>query len=253
MSNELLHPRRHLNLEGAHNIRDLGGYLTSDGRRTRWGTFLRADSLHQLTPASQAALIEYGVRTVIDLRGTGELEVAPNVFAGRPEVAYRHQNMLGDNYDAPYFPETGDPADRFVVSYTGMLDSRQPQIRDTLATLADPGTGAAMYHCAGGKDRTGIVSALLLAIAGVPAATIAEDYGLTARYLVDRYQADPAPPEVSADDHTWQTYQAEFCPPEAMVRVLQHLDDRYGGGEGYVRTIGLSSAEIEAIRTAFVE
>ena len=236
-------------------MRDLGGYPTSDGRRTRWKTFLRADSMDRLTQASQAALIQYGLRTVIDLRRRREVEEAPNVFADSTRVAYHHQNMAGDDplIGSGDTLETGEPADRILRSYSSMLDVRQSQVRETLATLATPGAHPVAYHCAGGKDRTGIISALLLGIGGVPPATIAEDYALTARYLVHRYLADQVPPEVSADNYTWEDYQAEFCPPEAMLGVLRHLDDRYGGVEDYVRTIGLSQGEIESIRRTFVE
>ena len=91
-----LEPKRHLDLEGAYNIRDIGGYKTSDGRSTRWQTLLRADSLHRLAPASVTALMEYGVRTVIDLRTTDELQQAPDVLSNSSDFSYIHRNILGD-------------------------------------------------------------------------------------------------------------------------------------------------------------
>jgi hypothetical protein len=91
--------------------------LTADGRRTLWGTFLRADGLHQLTPASQDTLIDYGVRTVVDLRLTRELNLQPDVFADRPEVKYHHENVLGDEYQEGDFPDLGEPADRLFDIY----------------------------------------------------------------------------------------------------------------------------------------
>jgi protein-tyrosine phosphatase len=252
-----MHPRRRLDLEGAHNVRDLGGYRTEDGHRTRWGTFLRADGLHALTQQSQDALIDYGVRTVVDLRLTRELDREPDVLAGRPEVKYHHENVLGDEYQEADFPDRGKPADRLIDIYMMALDERQPALRRALGVLAEPTGPGGMYYCTAGKDRTGIVSALLLGLAGVPGDTIAEDYGLSARFLIDRYFELLAAGEATTDrphgEITWQTYQDDFCPPDAMRRVLQHLDDRYGDIESYVRSIGVTSAEIEAIRTAFVE
>jgi protein-tyrosine phosphatase len=113
-----------------------------------------------------------------------------------------------------------------------------------------------MYHCTAGTDRTGIVSALLLGLAGVPWETITEDYAISSRFMIDRHLEMLAAGEITSDvpveQITWQTYQDEFCPPDAMHRVLQHLDDRYGGIEAYTRIIGMTSAEIERIRTAFV-
>jgi len=83
-------PARYLDIAGAYNVRDLGDHVTLDGRRTRRQPFVRAGSLHRLPPDSRATLIDYGIRTVIDLRMTRELEDAPNVFAGSSEVAYLH-------------------------------------------------------------------------------------------------------------------------------------------------------------------
>ena len=248
-------PRRHLDLEGGCNVRDIGGYATSNGPATRWRTFLRSGSMHRLTPASQAALVDYGLRTVIDLRRTREVEEMPNVFAESPREIYHHQNMIGDDplagkNDAV---ETGEYAEWIVASYSTWLELRQPQIGQTLATLAEPGALPAVYHCAGGKDRTGIISALLLGIAGVPAETIAEDYALSARYLMDRYFAEWAPSGVTPSNYTWEDYQRDFCPPEAMLRVLGHLDERYGGIEEYVRQIGLGQTQIDGLRAALVE
>ena len=246
---------RHLDIDGAYNVRDLGGYPTSDGRQTRWKTFVRASSLHALQPSAQSALLDYGIRTVIDLRRTVETKQAPNVFEGSTEIAYLHQNLLGD--EVPVGEEdavaTGELADYIMASYTRWLDQRQPQIGETLATLADPDARPAVYHCAGGKDRTGVISALLLGLAGVPQEVIAEDYALSARYLLDRYFAEEASTDSNPGDYTWQDYQREFCPPDAMLKVLGYVDEQYGGIEPYVRTIGVDSGQIESIRTALVE
>ena len=245
---------RHLDIDGAYNVRDLGGYPTSDGRQTRWKTFVRAASLHALQPASQSALIDYGIRTVIDLRKTWEAEEAPNVFEGSSRVTYHHQNMLGDGPEpeAAHIDTVG-PANYIAASYSAWLDQRKPQIGGTLATLAEPEARPAIYHCAGGKDRTGIISALLLGIAGVPEDVIAEDYALSARYLLDRYFVEQAPPESNPGNFTWEDYQRVSCPPDAMMKMLEHVNGRYGGIEPYVRATGLSSGQIESIRAALVE
>ena len=257
MDEALLHPRRRLDLEGAYNIRDLGGYPTLDGGRTAWGRFLRADGLHALPVESQDALIDYGVSTVVDLRLTREVEPRPNVFAARSEVSYHRENVLGDDFLEANFPDVGDVARRLVDIYTMVLDERQPALRRVLGLLAGSGPSVAMYNCTAGKDRTGVVSALLLGIAGVPHETIAEDYALSARFLLDRYLDLLATGEMRTErplaEITWQTYRDEFCPQGAMLRVLQHLDDRYGGLKSYARSIGVTPAEIEAIRTGLVE
>ena len=248
---KLLQPARHLDLEGAYNVRELGGYRTSSGRTTRWKTFLRADSPHRLTGESQSALLDYGVRTVIDLRRDVELEERPNVFAGSPGVAYHQQDIAGEK---PMWELAGDPApedrtDRRAWGYAMTLDHRRTPIRETLATLSEPGARPALFHCAGGTDRTGIIAALVLGIAGVPSETIVEDYTLSARYLTEMYFAEWESPE---EGFTWETYQARYCPPEVMQKTLQHLDEKYGGTEGYMRAIGLTTGQIDSLRNALV-
>jgi len=247
-----LHPKRHLNIEGAYNVRDIGGYPTHDGRRTRWKRFLRADNLHRLSPASQTFLIEYGLSTVIDLRQIRETQETPNVFAGSSDVVYRNHNMIGDTLPVGY-PAEGEGAKRISSNYRVFLDGRHPQICQILTTLAVPGAVPAVYHCASGKDRTGLISALLLGLAGVPEDIIAADYALSARYLIVRYLTEFPPPEQSASDYTWEDYQAEFCPPEAMLMTLEHLTQRYGGIDEYVRSIGLAPDAIGRLRAELLE
>src|SRR5215475_76399 len=88
---------RHLGLTGTYNLRDTGGYHTLGGRTTRWRTFLRSDSLHRVPPIARTTLLNYGVRTVIDLRRYDEVQVAPNVFANSSEVVYHHVSLLADS------------------------------------------------------------------------------------------------------------------------------------------------------------
>ena len=261
---------RHLELEGIYNLRDLGGYETAGGRRTRWKTFLRADRMDRLPPASQEALIRYGLRTVIDLRREAEAQLAPNVFAESDKVVYLRQNLKEHNPQAavPEPPADLDIPHFIAWAYTAKnLDLRHDRFRETLATLASPGVLPAVFHCSGGQDRTGMIAALVLGNAGVPAATIAEDYALSGRYLFARYltEVDSAHQAyflaryrvsglaVPSGVDTWQQYQSEFCPPEAMLLVLQHLEERYGGVPGYMRTIGLTEEQIEGLRRAAVE
>ena len=247
-----LTPARRLDVEGARNVRELGGYKTADGRTTRWRTFLRADSLHELSPGSQSALVDYGIRTVVDLRTSVEVQERPNVFSRSSEVAYHHHNLLGDEPLAGVGDtvETDTGSANIARDYTLWLDHLQPRFSGALAILAERGARPAMFHCAGGKDRTGLVSALLLGLAGVPAATIAEDYAFSARFLIARSYA--AEPELEASGYTWQDYQRQYCPPDGMLAVLGHLDERYGGVEGYVRAIGLDREQIDTLRNALV-
>ena len=120
----MIQPGRYLEVEGAYNVRDLGGYETVDGRRTRWGTFVRADGLYNLPPTSQAALIDYGIRTVIDLRSTAEVLEQPNVFARSPGVSYLHHDMAGD-IGASAGTEGLESRVRIVAIYIDMFERRR--------------------------------------------------------------------------------------------------------------------------------
>ena len=252
-----LEPRRHLDLEGAYNIRDIGGYATSDGRSTRWQILLRADSLHRLAPASVTALIEYGLRTVIDLRTTDELQQAPDVLSNSSDFNYIHRNILGD----PRASETSGSRPPLVDAkmlfelYTTMLDQRRAVIIETLETLAAPGALPALFHCFAGKDRTGLITALVLGLAGVPAETIAEDYALSSGYLSKRYFDPEAAPEIDALGFTFEQFQREvcYCSPDLMLETLRYIDERYGGAERYVRDGGLTQEQIDRLRISLLD
>lgn len=255
---DTVEPKRHLDLEGSFNIRDIGGYETHDGRRTRWRTFLRSDSLHRIPAASRAALIDYGVRTVIDLRTTDALQDRPDVFAGSGQVRYLHHNMVGDDpltgtAETTESIESGARWRAVSDQYSVILDHRRAQVCETVRTLAAPGTLPALVHCAGGKDRTGIITALVLELAGVPIETIAEDYAVSGRYLFARYIEDTGAAEVAASGYTWQDYRRECCPPEVMSATLQHLREHYDGVPGYLLGGGVTQGEIDELRAAVVD
>ena len=245
-------PLRRLPIEGAYNVRDLGGYPIRAGGSTRWKTFLRSDSMHRLTSKHRVTLAQYGVRTVVDLRTTEETELTPNVLADGSEIQYVHHNIVGDDplpRAVTLNVETGIPADRIRISYTNWLDTRQTVFRQVLTLLAKPSARPVIYHCAGGKDRTGVISALLLDIAGVDRETIAEDYSLTARYLMQRNLDGHGFPGQKVVT-TWQQYQAEYCPPDGIIKTLKHLDDNYGGVPQYMQAIGLSVEQITSLSNA---
>ena len=248
---EIMDPKRHLDLEGADNVRDLGGYRTRDGRSTRWQRFLRADSLHRLSPADEAVLLDYGVQIIIDLRRTEEIEKEPNVFARSPAVEYHHLDFFGDeNLEFEPLPEGTESSRRHAHDHCSCLDKCQVALGRILGALADEGNQATLFHCASGKDRTGLISVLLLGLAGVPEETVAADYSLTARYMLGYYLALPdADPEI----RTWMDFEHTLCPPETILLVMDHLERNYGGVEGYLQTVGLSGDKIDQLRDRLVE
>ena len=237
---------RHLPLDGTYNVRDLGGYRTNDGRETRWRRFFRADSLHRLTVAAQNTLLDHGLRSVIDLRRSDEVAAAPNVFTGSDRVTYHHLSLLADIRPTPGTPKP------LVETYRLILDERQEQVGAALRFLATPDRVPAVIHCTAGKDRTGLIVALVLGLAGVPEGTILEDYALTAQYLRGPF-LDEIRQRALSRGYSWSQYEPLVqCPPAFMHTTLHYVRKRYGGIEPYVRSIGLQADEIEALRHALV-
>jgi protein-tyrosine phosphatase len=218
-----------------------------DGRHTRWGTLFRADSLHRIPPAAQQELRERGLRTVIDLRRPAEIDEWPNVFATASDVRYRNIDLIGT---AP-LPAT--EAWTLAELYVAFLDHRQEQIATVFTTLAEPDGLPGVVHCTAGKDRTGVIIALALALAGVDEETIAADYQLTSEYLVGDYMQE-ARARAEAAGHEWERYQLQLvCPADYMHSTLRHLNDQYGGSEAYLRRIGLSDGQIDSLRARLVD
>ena len=249
------HPRT-LDVEGAYNVRDLGGYHTADGKITRYRAFLRADGLHDLPESSKTGFFEYGVRTVIDLRRTFETVETPNSLANMEGVDYHHLNMIGDTEPPGYIPPPEDEwttPEATAEIYRVLLNERKDVISETLVTLANSKGHTAVYHCAAGTDRTGIISALLLGLADVPDETIIDDYAFSSHGLRDKLLAEGIPQSLADEDFTLEEPPEILAPPSAMERTLQHLRDKYGGIEPYVRHIGLTDVQITDIRNKLRE
>jgi protein-tyrosine phosphatase len=238
---------RHLALEGAFNVRDVGGYATEDGATTRWRRLLRADSLHRLTPESQRALLAYGLGTIIDLRRPSEVAREPNVFAAAEGVAYRNLPLLLDEDDARAERGSRSPSDL----YQFMLDESQRQLGAVMAQLAEA-EPPALVHCMVGKDRTGLVVALALSAAGVPRETIAEDYALSEQPLAPLMAEIRAKlVELGLDVDRFDRLSG--APREAMVETLEYLEAQYGGARRYLRRIGLTDRQVEGLRGLLID
>ena len=240
---------RLLEWEGCLNARDLGGYATEDGRETRWGTVVRSDCPAALTEAGRAALAGYGVRAIVDLRLPAELADDPNPFAepGDHGIAYTNVSFIDPAAAPP------DAVSTLAEDYLQMLDRYRQGVAEALAAIARaPDDGAVLVHCAAGKDRTGLISALLLGLVDVPAETIAADYAMTAELLRPREQEWLAacPPEERAER---EAMLARYAPTaEVMLAVLAGLTERYGGIEPYLLEAGLGQDDLERLRDRLV-
>lgn len=232
-------------LTGARNVRDLGGYPAGNGGLTRWRSVLRGDTLHALSAADIEALIAYGVATVIDLRNPQELAQEANPFTD--DVRVRYDNVPLFSALAPVEMMAAQSSDFDMGDrYCQALDNCQPAIAKVLTMIAHAPDGIVLFHCTAGKDRTGIIAALLLAHAGVDEAVIIEDYALTGSIFAPLL-ADLRVRAVARGVPSSLADVVLASAPHSMARTLGHLAGRYGGVGAYLAQIGLDQSEITSL------
>lgn len=249
------HAARRLLWDACHNVRDIGGYATADGRHTRWRAVIRADDLCNLSEEGSAQLVDYGIRTVIDLRGPWESPHDSSPFA-RPNryadtVTYLNLPVI----DVTEF--TGSPVEQARTvedSYRIILDVYTFEIAAVMTAIARARAGGVLIHCHAGKDRTGLITGLLLSLVGVPAETVAEDYALSDTYLQPLYNRWLEQMPADADpEMVGRLRQYELCLPDTMLATLSYIDERYGGPGSYLVDAGVDPRDVERIRQRIVE
>lgn len=239
-----------LEWEGCANVRDLGGLETEDGRRIRAGAIVRADNVRRLTDAGWRALAEHGVSRIVDLRWPGELEQDPPRDL---DVEVVNVSVLGETWDDDYgraldehLDGVADVADHYAYSYVDFLERYRTLFGRAFAAIANAPDGAVVVHCVAGKDRTGLVSALLLRLAGVSREDIGRDYALSGPNLASRRAAWIA----AIEDEVRRRREERLgqTPAEAMTRVLERIEADYGDVASYLRAAGLDDAQIDRLR-----
>jgi protein-tyrosine phosphatase len=233
---------RRIDLGGTLNLRDLGGYPAAGGV-VRWRTLLRSDGLHMVDSGGVATLAELGLRTVVDLRTQFEAETAPSALDGLA-VRLEHISILSG--DLQSLPLELDAIYRYMIDDCG--EAIAAAIRVLCAADALPG----LVHCSAGKDRTGVVIALVLAVLGVPDQVIAADYALSATYLdPDR---TPAIGQLQAstglgDDLTRTLLTS---PPALILDTLAWARAASGSVERYLVDRGVRPEELAQLRSALI-
>lgn len=229
--------------EAAFNFRDLGGYETLDGYQVRWRRVFRSAALNGMTPADVLLAQELDLRAVFDLRSPYELaEHGLGTLYDGGAILHRH---------TPFFRDLTAPAARdldldMVTIYRLLLVNAKPAIAEIFETLADEETYPAVFHCVAGKDRTGIVSALLLRTLNVDDATIVADYALSGTYITPRLETlRTAQPTDRYGDIPPHTLRAD---PETILQTLDALDQEYDSARAYLVDCGVSDAQLDAIR-----
>jgi protein-tyrosine phosphatase len=247
----LAEPARRLPLSGCFNFRDLGGYPAKDGTRLKWRTLFRADGLTRLDASDCAQLAEFGLATVIDLRTAGEVDERGRFPEDRFQVEYHHlplTDVLPPQQDLARY---GEP--EFVASrYRQLFASGSSSIARAFEILSAPGALPAVFHCSAGKDRTGVLAALVLGFLGVPDEYIVEDYVLSAgamRMLLDYLKEEYSQNAEEVEKYAPAVTSAH---PEAMTEFLRSLRDEHGDFEALARSLGVEDA-VERLRPLLLE
>lgn len=248
------HPRRLIGLEAVHNFRDLGGYPTTGGRSTKWRTLFRSDGLYRLRGADDMSrVMQLGLKSVIDLRTEREQREQGIFPIDDIEVTFHHLSIVDVTWSDTETPEFDDEVEFLVWGYRDMLEIGSSRFADAMHVLAQIDSLPAVFHCAAGKDRTGVLAALLLSSLGVEDAHICADYGLTQDAmrrsiawskvhrpeLAERYASIP------------KAYLA--ADPRAMQIILTELAQQHGSVRNYVREIGVADATVEALGNLLLE
>ncbi len=250
-------PRRLVVLDAVHNFRDLGGYPVLDGARrtgtTRWGARYRADGLYRLTEADIEVVRRLGLRTVVDLRSQPELDERGRFPDHAVEVEFHHLPIIDATWDHSSVDADVDATEFLVSAYDDMIAQGSERFAAAFATLARPGALPAVFHCAAGKDRTGLLAAFVLSAAGVPREVVLRDYELTgegmARMKAWVEREFPEMAERMAD--TPSAFLAAV--PAALDRVLDRLSAEHGSVIGFLEAIGIGSETVAAMAAQLVE
>lgn len=228
----------YIELEGAINARHLGGYAGSLGVTTE-DAFIRMDAPTRLTAKDITLLLDRGVETVIDLRGEEEFVQDLNPFCNMGEVDFHHISMLQTEL-SPHMIGNGNLEDL----YCHMISDCHDTIADVMRKIIHA-EGVVLFHCTAGKDRTGVIAALLLSLVGVPEKIVVREYTYT-EILLSKWR------EVILSQAQKQGLMLDEAlleaKPEFIRKALNLMHGRYGNTESYMKHIGLSNNEIETLK-----
>ena len=249
-------------LQGSFNFRDLGGYPGSSGRLTRWGRLYRADALHELTPADVVQLRHLGLRTIVDLRTERELVASGRGPLEPEDVAFHHLAVVKEGVrDDGTSDRAGDgesvaapaPAgDDLVERYLWYLDVGRASLVEALTMMGGDEHYPLVFHCAAGKDRTGVLAALILSMLGVERQVIVADYVITAerlRFIMERWLAEPEFAERMAKVPA-SRFSVEAS---TMEGFLDQLQVRCGGAREWALDAGLPAEVLDRMADLLLE
>ncbi len=241
---------RTIDLDGCVNFRDLGGYPTADGGRLRWRLLFRSDALHALSAADVSRLRdELALSDIIDLRSTFELNAEGRGSLAAEPIDFHHTPLFDGD------PSKGNRAAAADMSlgerYVGMMEMAQQMIANVVRILANA-KGGAVYHCAAGKDRTGVISAVLLGVLGVPDELIVADYALSGE-RIDEIIARVMSMKGYQDTLHEMPEDTLHAHPASMETVLAGVAEKWGSMADYLRAGGLDEPDFERLRAKYID
>lgn len=232
-----------LPLENSGNVRDLGGYPGADKKVTKFRRFLRSGTLAYLTEDEIRFLLDYGVRTVIDLRTAGEVDKEVNPFSKISEVKYLQiPFIVGDITVIPY---EKDNLEAMRDMYIYILTKCAEMVALGISTIANAPEGTVLYHCSAGKDRTGILSYILLELAGVSQADIIANYQITETYYLPLFKKFAPDFDVPIQYLRSQAKDIE--------QTMEYINKNFGGVEGYLLKNGVSVEDLRKIKRRLLD
>jgi protein-tyrosine phosphatase len=225
--------QRHLSWDSGYNIRDMGGFKTNPGGSTRFGAFVRADNVSErLSEKGKDELISYGIKTIIDLRSPYELEIAPPPFTQPGDRTYypKYFNTPFVNEDDEDGIEKLNNMSSHIEMYYWMLDRFQKNIGAAVKQIANATEeGSVLFYCHQGRDRTGIVAAFILLLAGVDKQVVADDYALSNENIQPTYT------------------KTLYKNPEVMLATIEYLEQKYSGVSSYLLQAGVTHSELQRL------
>jgi protein-tyrosine phosphatase len=245
---------RRITLEACFNFRDLGGHRAVGGRTVRAGMLYRADTLHRLSGGDLEVLRGLGLRTVVDLRTHDELDRFGRVGLSDDEVSHRHIPVFDElrTGDAAPDPDAPAPGLRGEL-YVRMVETGGKAFAEAITLLAQPGALPAVFHCTAGKDRTGVLAALVLGHLGVPDDDIAADYALTEEAMaLTRAWVKVHDLELASHYATFPDWVFE-ARAETMQAFLAAIRAEHGSVTGLIETLGVAPATLASLASSLLD
>ena len=234
--------QRHIDLNGAYNFRNMGGYMTADGKKTKWDILYRSDDLSRLSKNDLEILKNFNIKTIIDFRSLEEIVKTPD---RKPETVIKTFNIPIEFGSMAFLVKSIEAAGEKLMMQINReaIEKAQPQYKEFFKIIADTSNLPLVFHCAGGKDRTGIAAALFLSSLGVDREIIYNDYLLSAELIYKKYS------ELLNDNPNLApgfTAKREY-----LKAAFDTIDDKYGGVQSYL--VNQLDVDLQLMKSIYTE